>query len=216
MRVAGTRVLSGPNLYDDSSGVVIGTELGPLPPAGQPFAVRRDRTDRILGALDIAGLADAWAARAARGRVALPDFLLRLATALVTSASIFPSGGQVIDASGSRLAVFLRCEHETVGITAWDCACKAVMACLGDGEVAAFEGGADGVPQRGAAIRRRQHHRGGGARRPPARPALVPAEGLRPVHPDRPGHPSPPSARRHQRRRRRDLAALLLGFEPLG
>ena len=91
MRIVGTRVLFGPNLYDDSSGVVIGTELGSLPPAGQPFAVRRDRTDRILGALAIAGLADEWAATAARGRVALPDFLLRLATALVTSASILPS-----------------------------------------------------------------------------------------------------------------------------
>jgi UDP-N-acetylmuramyl tripeptide synthase len=139
MRIVGTRVLFGPNLYDDSSGGVIGTELGTLPPAGRPFVTRPDRSDRVLGALDIAGLADEWAATAARGQAALPDFLLRLATALVTSASIFPSGGQVIDASGSRLAVFLRCEHETVGVTAWDCACKAAMACLGDGEVAAFE-----------------------------------------------------------------------------
>src|SRR5690349_21793387 len=37
MRIVGTRVLSGPNLYDESSGVVIGTELGTPPPAGQPF-----------------------------------------------------------------------------------------------------------------------------------------------------------------------------------
>src|SRR5690348_8336313 len=98
MRVGGGRVLSGPNLYDHSSGVVIGTELGTLPPAGQPFAGRRDRIDGILGALAIAGLADEWAATAAEGRAALPGFLLRLASALVTSASIFPSGGQVIDA----------------------------------------------------------------------------------------------------------------------
>ena len=55
---------------------------------------------------------------------------MRLATALVTPVSIFPSGGAVLDSTGSRLVVFLRCEHEKVGLTAWDCACKAVMACL--------------------------------------------------------------------------------------
>jgi len=135
--MTGVRVLSGPNLYDDSGGVVIGTELDSLPPAGAPFAV--SRTDRIFAALAIPGLADEWTATAARGRAALPAFLVRLATDLVTSASIFPASGQSIDASRSRLAVFIGCEHETIGVTAWDCACKAVMACLDDGRVAAFE-----------------------------------------------------------------------------
>jgi hypothetical protein len=37
---------------------------------------------------------------------------LRLATALVTPTSIFPSGGRIIAASDSRLVVFLRCEHQ--------------------------------------------------------------------------------------------------------
>jgi len=68
MRVVGARVLSGPNLYDHSSGVVIGTELGTLPPAGQPFAGRRDRIDRIFAALAVPGLAADWAATTARGR----------------------------------------------------------------------------------------------------------------------------------------------------
>src|SRR6266446_5192103 len=140
MRIVGVRILSGPNIYDDSSGVVIGTELDSLPPAGQPFAVRRDRSDRVIGALAIPGLADEWATTAARGRAALPAFLLRLATALVAPASIFASGGRIIDSPESRLAVFIRCEHETTGATAWECACKAVMACLGgDDQVAAFE-----------------------------------------------------------------------------
>jgi UDP-N-acetylmuramyl tripeptide synthase len=144
MRIVGTRFLSGPNLYDDSNGVVIGTELGAVPPAGPPPAGlplvgRPGRSDRIFAALAIPGLADEWAVTAARGREALPDFLLRLATALVTSASIFPSGGQVVDASASRLAVFLRCEHEVIGVTAWDCACKAVTACLDDDQVSPFE-----------------------------------------------------------------------------
>src|SRR5690242_14375534 len=114
MRTTGIRVLSGPNLYDDSSGVVIGTELASLPPAGEPFAFSRDRIDRIFAALAIPGLADEWAATAARGRAALPALLVRLATELVTTASIFPASGQVIDASGSRLAVFIGCEHETI------------------------------------------------------------------------------------------------------
>jgi hypothetical protein len=36
--------------------------------------------------------------------------------------------------------VFLRCEHETIGLAAWDCAGKAVLACLGgDDERASFE-----------------------------------------------------------------------------
>jgi len=135
--MTGVRVLSGPNLYDDSGGVVIGTELDSLPPAGAPFAL--SRPDRIFAALAIPGLADEWTATAARGRAALPAFLVRLATDLVTSASIFPASGQSIDASRSRLAVFIGCEHETIGVTAWDCACKAVMACLDDRRVAAFE-----------------------------------------------------------------------------
>ena len=40
MRIVGVRALSEPNIYDDSSGVAIGTELGSPPLAGQPFAVR--------------------------------------------------------------------------------------------------------------------------------------------------------------------------------
>ncbi len=139
MRMTGIRVLSGPNLYDDSGGVVIGTELASLPPAGEPLPLSRHRIDRIFVALAIPGLADQWAATAARGRTALPALLVRLATDLVTTASIFPASGQVIDASGSRLAVFIGCEHETIGATAWECACKTVMACLDEGRVAAFE-----------------------------------------------------------------------------
>src|SRR5947208_13222368 len=139
MRMTGVRVLSGPNLYDDSSGVVIGAELESLRPAGEPFAPARDRTARVFAALALPGLADEWTATAALGRAALPALLVRLATALVTTASVFPASGQVIDASGSRLAVFIGCEHETIGVTAWDCTCKAVMACLEDGRVAAFE-----------------------------------------------------------------------------
>jgi hypothetical protein len=77
--------------------VVIGTELGTVPPAGLPPAGQPGGSDRIFAALAIPGLAEEWAATAARGREALPGFLLRAATALVTSASIFPSGGQVID-----------------------------------------------------------------------------------------------------------------------
>jgi cyanophycin synthetase len=140
MRIVGGRFLSGPNVHDDSSGVVIGTKLESLPPVGEPFVIDRDRSDRIFGALAIAGLAEDWAATAERGRAALPGFLLRLATALVTPASIFPSGGQIIGPPEPRLAVFIRCEHETTGLRAWDCACKAVMACLaGQDQVPAFE-----------------------------------------------------------------------------
>src|SRR5258708_2208673 len=148
MRMTGVRVLSGPNLYDDSSGVVIGTELTSLPPAGAPFALAR--TDRTSAALAIPGLADEWAKTAAHGRAAVPALLVRLAAALVTTASVFPASRQVIDASGSRLAAFIGCEHETIGGTAWDCACKAGMACLDNGPLAAFEGALAAIPRAAA------------------------------------------------------------------
>src|SRR5207245_8584871 len=107
------------NLYDESSGVVVGTELGTLPPAGQPFTGPPGREDRIFAALAIPDLAAEWTATAARGREALPGFLLRLATALVTSASIFPSGGQVVDRSGSRLTGFIGSKQQAIGLAAW-------------------------------------------------------------------------------------------------
>jgi hypothetical protein len=112
MRMTGARFLAGPNIHDDSSGVVIGTELESQPPAGQPIIVASDRSNRIFAALGIAGMAEDWAATAGHGRTALQGFLLRLATALVTPTSIFPSGGRIIAASDSRLVVFLRCEHQ--------------------------------------------------------------------------------------------------------
>jgi len=58
MRVTGARFLAGPNIHDDSSGVVIRNEMASLPPAGAPLASRHDRSDPIFAALDIAGLAD--------------------------------------------------------------------------------------------------------------------------------------------------------------
>src|ERR1700687_6123281 len=99
MRIVGVRVLAGPNIHDDSSGIVATTELEALPPAGQPLLIAPERSERIFAELGLAGMADAWAAAATRGRAALPDFLLRLATALVTPASIFPSGGRIVAAS---------------------------------------------------------------------------------------------------------------------
>src|SRR5260221_4556006 len=83
MRMTGVRVLSGPNLYGDSSGVVIGTELASLPPAGEPVALAR--TDRISAALAIPGLADEWATTAAHWRGAVPALPVPLAAALVTT-----------------------------------------------------------------------------------------------------------------------------------
>jgi cyanophycin synthetase len=139
MRLIGARFLAGPNLHDDASGVVIRNEMASLPPAGAPLASPCDRSDAVFAALGIAGLADDWAATVAQGRAALPAFLLRLAAALATRASTFPSGGRTIRATDDRLVVFLRCEHETIGLAAWDCAGKAVLACLGAGDIASFE-----------------------------------------------------------------------------
>ena len=140
MRIAAVRFLAGPNIHDDSSGVVIGTDILTLPAAGHPIVVSSDRSDRIFGALGIAGIADEWAATAAHGRAALAGFLLRLATALVTPASIFAAGGRIVASSEFRLVVFLRCEHERTGLMAWDCACKAVMGCLpGEDGFASFQ-----------------------------------------------------------------------------
>src|SRR5882724_4294492 len=139
MRILGARFRSGPNVHDDSSGVIINTEVASLPPAGEPFGSPRNRSDPIFAALSIAGMADEWAATAVHGRAALPGFLLGLATALVTGASIFPSGGRII-AAEPRLVVFLRCEHETIGLAAWDCACKVALACLpGDDGLVSFQ-----------------------------------------------------------------------------
>src|SRR5262245_778331 len=116
MRVIGARFLAGPNLHDDASGVVIRNEMASLPPAGVPLAGPRDRSDPVFAALGIARLADEWAATAAQGRTALPAFLLRLAAALAIRASTFPSGGRIILAADPRLVVFLRCDHETIGL----------------------------------------------------------------------------------------------------
>ena len=103
MRLIGARFLAGPNLHDDESGVVIRNEMASLPPAGAPLASPRDRSDPIFAALGVAGLADDWAAIAAQGRAALPAFLLRLAAALASRASILPSGGRIIRAADARL-----------------------------------------------------------------------------------------------------------------
>ena len=105
MRITGARFLSGPNVHDDASGVVIGTDLASLPPAGQPFASPRDSSNPIFAALSIAGMADEWAATAVRGRAALPAFLLRLATALVTPASFETS---IIGSTGTPQAPRIR------------------------------------------------------------------------------------------------------------
>src|SRR5262249_14631032 len=135
----GARFLTGPNLHDDASGVVIRNEMAALPPAGAPLPSPRDRSDPVFAALGVAGLADDWAAVAAEGRAALPAFLLRLAAALASVAPTLPSGGRIIRATDARLVVFLRCEHETIGLAAWDCACKAVLACFDAGDMASFE-----------------------------------------------------------------------------
>src|SRR5262249_48026705 len=109
-------------------------ELEALPPAGPLPVLASEPGERVFAALGQAGLAGPWAVAAAGGRVALPPFLLRLATALLTSASIFPSERRIVAWSGSRLVPFLGCEHETTGLMAWDCSCKAVSACLGGEE----------------------------------------------------------------------------------
>ncbi len=89
------------------------------------------------------GLADmtgAWAMAAPGGRIAVADFLLRLASALLTPKSIFPSGGLMLDLREGLLTVFLRCEHDRTGAAAWDCAGKAVLACFGgDDQLASFK-----------------------------------------------------------------------------
>src|SRR6185312_16136080 len=56
MRVTGARFLAGPNIHDDSSGIVIRNEMTSLPPAGAPLASPSDRIDPIFAALDMAGL----------------------------------------------------------------------------------------------------------------------------------------------------------------
>src|SRR5437773_2234451 len=71
LRLPCARFLSGPNLQNDSSGVVIRNEMISLPPAGTPLDPRRDRSDAVFAALGIAGLADDWAATVAEGRAAL-------------------------------------------------------------------------------------------------------------------------------------------------
>src|SRR6266705_1886490 len=78
MRVTGIGFLTGPNMYEDPSGLLTSTYIGSLPPA-----------------------------------------------------SIFPSGGVMLSIREGMLTVFLRCEHNRTGAAAWDCAGKAVLACLG-------------------------------------------------------------------------------------
>ncbi|MFO1057461.1 MAG: Mur ligase family protein [Dongiaceae bacterium] len=140
MRIAGARFLNGPNIHDDASGVVIGTEIVSLPPADQPIGMARDRCDAVFGTLNLAEMAEAWAAAAERGRRGLTDFLLRLASVLMTPKSIFPSGGRVLGSPELQMRVFLRCEHATTGLLAWECACKAVLACQpGEDRMAPFK-----------------------------------------------------------------------------
>src|SRR5438552_407032 len=131
MRVTGVGFLTGPNMYDDSSGLLIATDIGSLPPAGRPIEIAPERSGLVFAEMGLADMASAWTMAAPLGRAAASDFMLRLAIALVTPRSIFPSGGVMLGLREGMLTVFLRCEHNRTGAAAWDCAGKAVLACLG-------------------------------------------------------------------------------------
>jgi cyanophycin synthetase len=137
MRVTGFRYLSGPNIHEDAGGLVIATELPPLLAAGQPIAVAPGRCERVFATLGLPGLGRRWAAEAAGGRAAVPGTLCRVAVALIGRASIFGSGARVLAPAEPELRVFLRCEHQSLGLLAWDCACRALLASGPD---------ADGLP----------------------------------------------------------------------
>jgi cyanophycin synthetase len=134
MRITGFHYLRGPNLHDDSGGLVIATELPESAALGLPFPVSAERCEQVFAALDLAGLGRDWAG----GRVRLGELLCRVAATLLTRSSMQPSAGRILDRTGAQLVAFLGCEHQAMGLRAWDCACQAVLASRPDAAAGAL------------------------------------------------------------------------------
>jgi cyanophycin synthetase len=125
MRITGHRYLSGPNLHDDESGLLLVVDRQPLAALAAPGAVAPERCAEVFGALGLARLGERWAGEE-RPRPA--EMLCRVAAALLAPVSIVPSAAQLLGGA-PELRVFLRCEHEAAGLAAWDCAGQALLAC---------------------------------------------------------------------------------------
>ncbi|MFO1059196.1 MAG: Mur ligase family protein [Dongiaceae bacterium] len=125
MRITGFQYLSGPNVYEDSGGLVVVTELPQPAGPGRPLPVSPERCEPVFAALGLAELGRDWAGL----RIGLGEVLCRVAGALLARCSIHPPPVRMLERAGTRLVAFLGCEHERVGLLAWDCACKALLAC---------------------------------------------------------------------------------------
>jgi cyanophycin synthetase len=137
MRVTEYRYLSGPNIYDDSGGLAVATDLQSLARAGASLAVAPERCERVFATLGLGRLGRRWAAE---DRPGAAEMLCRIAAALLTPVSVFPAAARIL-ASEPLLGVFLRCDHEAIGLQAWECAGQALLAsCAGEDAMAAFEG----------------------------------------------------------------------------
>jgi len=164
--MTGVRVLSGPNLYDDSGGVVIGTDARSL---RRPARLALSRTTH-LRSVAIPGLADEWTATAARVRAALRPF----------GPAGDGSGDERVDFSGradrastlprSRLAVFIRLRARDHRRHRLGLRLQGVHGLPGYRRVG-FSKRRCRIPQRGASIRRDITTAALGPRGPPARPA---------------------------------------------
>jgi cyanophycin synthetase len=125
MRITGFQYLSGPNVYEDSGGLVIVTELPEPAASGPPIPVSPERSAPVFAALGLAALGHDWAGR----RLGVGECLCRIAGALLGRSSIHHAASRVLERSAARLVAFLGCEHDLLGLRAWDCACRALLAC---------------------------------------------------------------------------------------
>ena len=129
MPIVGRRFLTGPNLHDDASGLVVEDDLEPLPAGDAAIELSLERLRRLLEGLGFAALQERWLAAAARGRTAMPGPLLRLAAGLLAPWSVAPPGGTVIGWQAGRVRLFLRCEHPEPGERAWALSWALLEAC---------------------------------------------------------------------------------------
>ncbi|MFO1055646.1 MAG: Mur ligase family protein [Dongiaceae bacterium] len=128
MPIVGRRFLTGPNLHDDASGLVIEDDLAPLPAGDAAIELSPERLRRLLEGLGFAALQERWLAAAARGRPAMPGPLLRLAAGLLAPWSVAPPGATVIGWQAGRVRLFLRCEHPELGERTWALSCAVLEA----------------------------------------------------------------------------------------
>jgi cyanophycin synthetase len=119
--------LSGPNLYHRESVVVVTCDLSGMPELLDLIVTPADGGAVMLGGQNqvpesLRPLESLWRQAAGAGKPLLEQALyvaLALQSGLVVSPSL---SGKILDVSGSKMTVALRCDAEAVGVSAWQLA----------------------------------------------------------------------------------------------